>query len=41
MKNYSFVPEFGKVENSNLSNGDNVFIILKDSMIKAQVDDEK
>ena len=40
MKNYSFVPEFGKVENSNLSNGDNVFIILKDSMIKAQFDDD-
>ena len=41
MKNYSFVQEFGLVENTNLSDGDEVFIILKDSMIKAQVDNEK
>ena len=41
MKNYSFVQEFGLVENTNLSDGDNIFIILKDSMIKAQVDKEE
>ena len=40
MKNYSFVQEFGNVEDTNLSDGDTIFIILKDSMFKAQVDDE-
>ena len=40
MKNYSFVQEFGIVEDTNLSDGDDIFIILKDSMIKAQTDDE-
>ena len=41
MKNYSFVQEFGLVENTNLSDGDDIFIILKDSMIKAQVNKEE
>ena len=40
MKNYSFVQEFGIVEDTNLSDGDDIFIILKDSMIKAQTDYE-
>ena len=41
MKNYSFVQEFGIVEDTNLSDGDEIYIILKDSMIKAQLDKEK
>ena len=41
MKNYSFVQEFGIVEDTNLSDGDEIYIILKDSMIKAQLDEEK
>ena len=40
MKNYSFVQEFGLVEDTNLTDGDDIFIILKDSMFKAQNEDE-
>ena len=39
MKNYSFVQEFGLVEDTNLTDGDDIFIILKDSMFKAQNED--
>ena len=35
-KNYSIIPEFGLVENTNLSDGDYIVIILKDSLKKAQ-----
>ena len=35
-KNYSIIPEFGLVENTNLSDGDIIVIILKDSLKKAQ-----
>jgi hypothetical protein len=36
MKNYAFIQEFGTVDDSILSDGDNIYIILKDSMEKAQ-----
>ena len=37
MKNYSFIQEFGTVGDTILSDGDNIYIILKDSMKKAQL----
>ena len=37
MKNYSFIQEFGTVGDIILSDGDNIYIILKDSMNKAQL----
>ena len=37
MKNYAFVQEFGTVGDTILSDGDNIYIILKDSMKKAQL----
>ena len=37
MKNYSFIQEFGTVGDTILSDGDNVYIILKESMNKAQL----
>ena len=36
MKNYAFIQEFGTVGDSILSDGDEIYIILKDSMEKAQ-----
>ena len=41
MKNYSFVQEFGTVGDSILSDGDNIYIILIDSMKKAQLNEQK
>ena len=41
MKNYSFVQEFGTVGDSILSDGDNIYIILIDSMKKAQLNEPK
>jgi len=40
MKNYSFIPEFGTVGDTILSDGDNVYIILIDSMLKCQLKKE-
>ena len=40
MKNYSFVIEFGTVGDTNLTDGDNIYIILKDSMKKAQLNEQ-
>ena len=37
MKNYSFIQEFGTIGDTILSDGDNVYIILKESMNKAQL----
>ena len=37
MKNYSFIQENGTVGDTNLSDGDNIYIVLKDSMTKAQI----
>ena len=39
MKNYSFIQEFGTVGDTILSDGDNIYIILKDSMKKAQLNE--
>ena len=38
MKNYVFIQEFGTVGDTILSDGDDVYIILKESMNKCQVD---
>ena len=40
MKNYSFIQEIGTVGDTNLSDGDNVYIVLKDSMKKAQINEQ-
>ena len=39
MKNYLFIQEFGTVGDTILSDGDNIYIILKDSMKKAQLNE--
>ena len=36
MKNYAFIHEFGNVGDSILSDGDDVYIILNESMDKCQ-----
>ena len=41
MKNYSFITEYGTVGDSILSDGDNIYIILKDSMTKCQLNEKK
>ena len=40
MKNYSFIQEFGTVGDTILSDGDNIYIILKESMNKAQLNEQ-
>lgn len=34
MKNYTFIQENGNVENSNISNGDDIYIVLKKPLDK-------
>ena len=40
MKNYIFIPEFGTVGDTILSDGDDVYIILKESMDKCQEEEK-
>lgn len=40
MKNYMFVQEFGTIGDTILSDGDDVYIILKESMNKCQVEEK-
>ena len=41
MRNYSVIQENGTVGDTPLSDGDNIYIVLKDSMKKAQLNDQK
>ena len=41
MKNYSFIPEFGTVGDTILSDEDTVYIILKESMNNCEVEEKK
>jgi hypothetical protein len=40
MKNHTFLPETGLVEQTNISDGDEIFIVLKDT-IKKVLDDKE
>lgn len=36
MKNYNFIKEFGRIDESNICNGDDIYIILKENIKKCQ-----
>ena len=40
MKNHTFLPETGLIEQNNISDGDDIFIVLKDT-IKKVLDDKE
>jgi hypothetical protein len=41
MKNHTFLPETGLVEQTNISDGDDIFIVLKDTIKKVLDDKDK